>query len=463
MSCTLEYGPTDAYGTEVPAEQSPVTQNTAVTASVYGLEAGTEYHFRIKAVSTAGTAYGSGQTFTTEQVVSDPVIPVSGVSLDRSELTITVGEGAATLTATVEPGDATNKNVTWSSSDEAVATVSESSDNSALITPVSAGSAVITVTTGDGAFTAECSVTVNPPSSSAPVVDSYTDPFPTHVTTVKVTDGGEEVVSALAIRWTDESDGTRKAQVDFPFHKAVEAAGGLKENDRNTAYLIIPDNNDEMDQLLITITEAAAAYLAQEGINLQIYTENACLFLPAASLQQPGRDLYFRVVPVKNEQLRMQLEQQVVQEEMVLQAAGGSGIQIIGRTATIETNLQSRAVQVTLPLTGVDEHFQDNLFVFIAHSDGDKVLTRGEPVSFNKNIPGIQFWITKFSTFTVISVKPAAGEDPPETDQEPAPVPEPGDNENTELPKTGGASAPYFIAAVILLAAGHKLRKTNKR
>ena len=56
------------------------------------------------------------------------------------------------------PADATNKNVTWSSDNEAAATVS----STGLVTAVAAGSATITVTTEDGGFTDTCAVTVNP-------------------------------------------------------------------------------------------------------------------------------------------------------------------------------------------------------------------------------------------------------------------------------------------------------------
>lgn len=80
---------------------------------------------------------------------------VRGVSLDRSALTLIEG-GTAQLTATVEPIDATNKKVTWSSSAPGVATV----DANGNVTAMDAGTAVITVTTEDGNKTATCTVTV---------------------------------------------------------------------------------------------------------------------------------------------------------------------------------------------------------------------------------------------------------------------------------------------------------------
>ena len=60
------------------------------------------------------------------------------------------------LTATVEPDNATNKNVTWTTSNAAIATV-----NNGEVTAKAAGTATITVTTADGNKTATCAVTVN--------------------------------------------------------------------------------------------------------------------------------------------------------------------------------------------------------------------------------------------------------------------------------------------------------------
>ena len=85
---------------------------------------------------------------------SDPVA-VTGVSLDKSEISLEVGE-TQTLTATVAPADATNKSVTWTSNNENVAKVS----NAGVVTAVGVGNATITVTTTDGNKTATCDVEV---------------------------------------------------------------------------------------------------------------------------------------------------------------------------------------------------------------------------------------------------------------------------------------------------------------
>jgi len=83
-------------------------------------------------------------------------IPVAGVSLDKTSLTLKKG-GTDRLTATVTPSGASNKDVTWSSSDPSVASVSEYG----LVSANAAGKAAITVTTVSGGYTATCEVTVN--------------------------------------------------------------------------------------------------------------------------------------------------------------------------------------------------------------------------------------------------------------------------------------------------------------
>ena len=105
------------------------------------------------AVITVKTEDGS-KTATCEVTVNAKVYPVESVSLDRTSVELTEGD-EITLNATVKPDNATNKNVTWSSSYTAVAQVVNGK-----VTALKAGHAVITVKTEDGSKTATCEVTV---------------------------------------------------------------------------------------------------------------------------------------------------------------------------------------------------------------------------------------------------------------------------------------------------------------
>ncbi|CAM3051213.1 Ig-like domain-containing protein [Paenibacillus sediminis] len=106
-----------------------------------------------KATITAKLTNGK----TAKAIVTVP-FPVMGVQLNQTELTLNIGT-TAKLVPTVTPANATIKNVIWSSSNEAIATVS----TEGVITPVSVGTAVITVTTAAGSKTATAVIHVVQP------------------------------------------------------------------------------------------------------------------------------------------------------------------------------------------------------------------------------------------------------------------------------------------------------------
>lgn len=93
-----------------------------------------------------------GFTSTCEVTV---VVSPDRVILNETEISLYV-PNTYQLEATVRPADATNKAVTWSSSDNSVATVSETG----LVTAIAVGRAIVTVTTVEGGFTATCDVVV---------------------------------------------------------------------------------------------------------------------------------------------------------------------------------------------------------------------------------------------------------------------------------------------------------------
>lgn len=87
--------------------------------------------------------------------VKDPVVNVTGVSLDKTELSVEEG-ATAQLKATVAPSNANNKKVAWKSGNPDTFTI----DSNGKVTGVKAGQATAVVTTDDQGKTAECKVTV---------------------------------------------------------------------------------------------------------------------------------------------------------------------------------------------------------------------------------------------------------------------------------------------------------------
>ena len=137
------------------------------------------------ATITATAADGSGEKATCSVTVHAAAVSVTGVSLNKTELTLTEGN-SETLTATVEPDNATNQNVTWSSSDGAVATV----DANGNVTAVGEGNTTITATAADGSGkSATCAVTVEKPYAPPPYIP------PTYAVTTPDTTGGTVTVS----------------------------------------------------------------------------------------------------------------------------------------------------------------------------------------------------------------------------------------------------------------------------
>lgn len=102
--------------------------------------------------------------------VPEPVVEVESITLSAEELKLTVGESAA-LTATVNPSNATDQTLVWSSSDPGVATVS-----GGTVTAVGLGSATITVTAGGKS--ASCTVTVKHSGNSGEDLDDPIDVNP---------------------------------------------------------------------------------------------------------------------------------------------------------------------------------------------------------------------------------------------------------------------------------------------
>lgn len=130
------------------------------------------------AVITA-TSEDGGKTASCAVTVIENVA-VTGVTLSETSVSIAVGDEKQ-LTATVLPEDATNKKISWKTSNAKVATV----DEEGTVSAVAEGKATITVTTEDGSKTATCAVTVTAQGSGG-TPPSGGDPDVVHVTGVSI-------------------------------------------------------------------------------------------------------------------------------------------------------------------------------------------------------------------------------------------------------------------------------------
>ncbi len=137
--------PSDTTEPTTPAE---TTEDTSKTGNMVWESGG-------KGSSSSSSGSGSSD--------KDTTVAVTGVSLDQTTLSLKEGE-TAVLTATVTPTNATDKTVTFSSSDETIAAVS----STGTVIAMKEGSATITVTTKDGGKTATCAVTVTAVETEEP-------------------------------------------------------------------------------------------------------------------------------------------------------------------------------------------------------------------------------------------------------------------------------------------------------
>ena len=119
-------------------------------ASVASVNSGTVT--AVKEGTATITASAGGKSSTCTVKVSAKVVTVTSITLDKTSLSMQVGE-TETITATVNPDNATDKSVTWGSSDVSVATVADG-----RVTAKKSGEA--TITAKSGSCIAECKVTI---------------------------------------------------------------------------------------------------------------------------------------------------------------------------------------------------------------------------------------------------------------------------------------------------------------
>ena len=150
---TASVAPTNATNKAVSwSSDTTAVATVDKTGKVTAVKAGT-------AKITVKTTDGS-KTAVCTVTVKDPVVNVTGVTLDKTTLSLDTGKKGQ-LTATVTPSNASYKAVSFTSSDDAIATV----DNDGLVTAVAPGSAKITVESlMDGSKTAVCALTVTAPA-----------------------------------------------------------------------------------------------------------------------------------------------------------------------------------------------------------------------------------------------------------------------------------------------------------
>ncbi|MGE7113733.1 S-layer homology domain-containing protein [Lysinibacillus sp. NPDC047702] len=218
--------------------------------------------------------------------------------------------------------------------------------------------------------------------------------------------------TTVEIERTKHANGDITDFVALTEANAKEAVAKAKAIGNDIARIVLPDVNDEVKEAKVEIPKESLKLLRDNGVALEISTENGHIAIPVSSMEGIDDNFYFRLVPVKKESERQAIEERARAERVVRATLQSNDVHVVARPMTIETNMPNRPVQVTLPLKGVKiptdaterEAFLKQLAVFIEHSDGEKKVVIPEVVTMAKGELGLRFTVEKFSTFTIIQV-----------------------------------------------------------
>ncbi len=280
------------------------------------------------------------------------------------------------------------------------APVSNGQPSSSVPLNVGANTITIIVTAEDGVTTETYEITVNranQPASPGPISEKIT---------IDVEAGNlGQLASKVTVNRTKNSSGEVRDEVSFTEETTAETIKNLKNQNQQKAKMIIPDQEDIVDEVNINVPKNTTSQFADVGIDLEIQTPNVTVTIPKTSLQDFNKDLYFNLKPVKDLEIQQDLEDRINQETMVQNITKGSRINVLGRPMEIHTNMQSHPVTLTLPLryvTGNNTNIIKNTVVFIDHSDGTKEIKSGKVITNSDGSRSIEFEIDAFSTFTPV-------------------------------------------------------------
>ncbi|MBO5303121.1 MAG: Ig-like domain-containing protein [Lachnospiraceae bacterium] len=164
-------GATEAeYTLTIESEKDYASYRCLVSETIDGVQEYVGYHiFPARAETVIPTPPAEEDNQPESKPIVQPevqTVAVTGVTLNKTSLDIEIGKDE-TLTAAVAPANATNQNITWSSSNPKVASV-----ENGVVTANAKGTAIITVTTADGAKTASCTVNVLIPAEKVMIAKS---------------------------------------------------------------------------------------------------------------------------------------------------------------------------------------------------------------------------------------------------------------------------------------------------
>ena len=247
----LKPGETKSFTVTVKPDNA---DNRSYTANVTSGSEAIRIEDKNGTIDVIGIKAGSGTVTVTAQDGSDTSatcnitvkeeapVPVTGITLSPTSTTLAVGANQQ-LTANIIPSNASNKEITWSSSAPTIASV----DNNGRVTANATGSATIIAATKDGGFTATCTVTVNAGNTSVTVTPSNVTMTPnqTQQLTATVTTNS----SNKTVTWSSSNNGIA----------TVSTSGLVTAKSGGTATITATANDGSGQKATCTVTVIATS------------------------------------------------------------------------------------------------------------------------------------------------------------------------------------------------------------
>ena len=210
-----------------------------------------------EAVVTAATA--NGKTATCKVTVKPATVEVSGISLDKKTVDLTVGD-TLQLTATVTPENADDKTVTWTSDKPEVVTVNDEG----MVTALAAGEAVVTAAAGGKTDT--CKVTVMYPPVNPEAL----------IKTIRIPGDTEGFYNLLTLTYTDKKITTIKND-SYTSEGEIQGTKEVNITYNTDKVTITGDVESEFGEIEFTLNEKGYVKDALYGVIKYEYGNNGML------------------------------------------------------------------------------------------------------------------------------------------------------------------------------------------
>ncbi|WP_431030322.1 leucine-rich repeat protein [Lysinibacillus sp. LZ02] len=333
---------------------------------------------------TVTATYGATADTATITVNAAPVT-TTGIILSPKTGQLTVG-GTQNFQLTENLSDGTTQdqtvNTVFTVSDSTVATIQGST-----LTAIAPGTVTVTATYGTSTDTA--TITVKAPTPiPIPEPDDSVEPEPMPSGVIPI------------IRTVEQGIVRYRANVLLePVQVQVHQ---MTNQEERTIRLVYPAET-AMVEAILNLSRTAGLYLNNQQTHLFMQTALAQLTMPSTAFNGITEDVFFRIVPVKAQQQEM-IQTNVRQNQQIQQVMPERAIlSSLGTPVTIETNLQSRPITITLPISAeLTAEQMASLVVYIEHSDATTEVKRGRIVEFEPGAKGFQFEVEHFSTFSLV-------------------------------------------------------------